>query len=1116
MTSTMDCMVSRRCPICGRRLAETTPEGLCLVCLLEAGLAETASREGVESARPERSGSSRPRYFGDYEILREVGRGGMGVVYEARQFGTQRTVALKLLSAGAFASSDAVHRFHTEARAAARLDHPHIVPVYEAGLHDGQHFLAMRFMPGGTLAQWAQGRPIDPRRAAEIMRLLAQAIAYAHQHGVLHRDLKPGNVLLDENGEPHLADFGLARLSELEGGITLTSAILGTAPYMPPEQAAGGVGAATTAGDIYGLGAVLYEMLTGHPPFTGASVAEILRKVREEEPAAPLARRSEEGRGRRAEGRGQKSEVGVQKPGGGSREAQGPRSVVCGPWSRLSDLQTICLKCLEKEPAKRYATARDLADELERFLKDEPIVARPATELERIGRWCRRRPAIAGLSAALALAVLAGFAGTMWELQQARQHAAESQRQVARLHVLNGVNLLQDGDHFRSLLWFAEALTMNAEPPERIAIDRLRIAAVVAMGPRLASVITHVGQPVADAAFHPTKDLLATVGRDRRLRVWAIPTGELVFMTAPFDEPPSHVQFAPDGERLLVVSSEFNRVRLLVASNGDPLAGPMPHFAGGANNQPLRPRFDESGKLLLTQSASQTLQVWDARDASPRGRPIEIDAPIVWMNFSADGEKVLVRTLDGRTLVADWRTGKVIDLPTTPAELWFPSRKPEFGARSSVLGALDPLNVRRLDVSAVDGGSGRATSPRAPEDAASELGASGAPGGRALPLVPSREAHSQLARQPQPLSPPSSLPLSELAATLDKGVDQGTARGRDQATLDQGIDESWTDVKSLPRELRGATYDRDRKRLLTFGRDRFARLFDAATGAALLPPIEQPSLVENAVFSPDGTRFATVTAGGRTRVWSTDTGEPLTPPLDHSAAGGSVEFSANGRFLFTIHPAHAVFVWDLSKVNEPPVLLRPIALRPLAESGQDGSVFVTRDPNSPIRVRALAGAAEVSLHPSSLKMVPVQAWFDQTGAFIILEGERQRAQVWHAGTGLPVTSIFPSRYATNEADYRTVRLPARSEGRDQRSAVRGQRSEDRQGSAASQNLRRTSRSPTSVLGPPSSELRASSSELRALAELLSGSRLDGTGGWRPLELGEIVARWNRPANCTSE
>jgi WD40 repeat protein len=513
-------------------------------------------------------------------------------------------------------------------------------------------------------------------------------------------------------------------------------------------------------------------------------------------------------------------------------------------------------------------------------------------------------------------------------------------------------------------------------------------------------VITHDLQPVADAAFHPAKDQLATVGRDRRLRLWAVPSGQRIFMTQPFDEPPSHVQFAPDGERLLVVSSEFSQARLLSVSNGEPVAGPIPHLAGGARNQPLAPRFDEAGKRLLTQVAPHTLQVWSAHDASPLAPPIAIEAPIVWMNFSADGEQILVRTQDGRMRVGAWRAGNLVEV---------------------------------------------------------------------------------------------SKPASE-ALSLQEPLPRGGTR----------------QSAATPHEWPGAALDRDHQRLLTFGRDRSARLLDATTGAALLPPIEHPSRVEDAAFSPDGTRFATVTAAGRVRVWSTDTGEPLTPPIDDSPAGGAPEFSASGRFLFTLHHAHAVFVWDLAQTNEPPALLRSGAPQTLAESGQDGSVFVTRDPNSPIRVRALAGAAEVSLHPSSLKMVPVQAWFDQTGQFIILEGEQQRAQVWHAGTGLPVTPIFRSRYGTNEADYRNVRLPASSNAE-----IRSQRSEVRQGREERQSAQAAASAPgtapdtlTSDLRPLTSGLRASSFELRLLAELLSGSRLDGTGGWKPLELGEIVARWN--------
>lgn len=412
------------CPECGRPIPTAAPEGLCPACLALTAVDEPA-------ADPAHTPPDQPfanlRFYGDYELIRELGRGAMGVVHLAHQLGVNRPVALKLLVGGAAAGRDFIHRFHTEAATAARLDHPGIVPVYEFGTHDGAYYLAMKYLEGGTLADRLKAGLLEPPEIARIMIRIAQAVHYAHQHGVLHRDLKPGNILLDTDGQPYVADFGLARLLETDSTLTLSSAILGTAAYLAPEIARGGASQATTASDIHGLGAILYELLTSHPPFTGPSLADILRKVQEEEPAAPWVRRTED--------RGQRSDVSDRRP-----EVRGPWSVVRGP----SDLCTICLKCLEKEPAKRYPTAQALADDLERFLNDEPILARPVTRLERAWRWCRRKPALAsayGLLLLLLLLLSIASPIAAYRIDQARQEAVHQARQARLNQYVADINL---------------------------------------------------------------------------------------------------------------------------------------------------------------------------------------------------------------------------------------------------------------------------------------------------------------------------------------------------------------------------------------------------------------------------------------------------------------------------------------------------------------------------------------------------------------------------------------------------------------------------------------------------------------------------------------------------
>src|SRR2546425_3833580 len=366
----------RLCPRCGAEIPADAPEGGCPGCLLESGLNLLAQEEET-SALPRRQHATRSERLaemlgelGDYELLEEVGRGGQGVVFRTQQKSLNRTVALKVISLGQWASEAHLKRFRREAEAAASLEHSGIVPIYEVGEREGSCYFSMKFVEGGQLAEVVRREPMPIRQAAELIAKVARTVHYAHEHGILHRDIKPGNILLDANGEPHLTDFGLARLLETESTVTRTLEVLGTPSYMAPEQAVGNNAAVSSATDVYGLGAVLYHLLTGHPPFAGGTTYETIKLLEDTEPRPPRSLNPKIDR----------------------------------------DLSTICLKCLEKDPQRRYPSALALAEDLERWLKHEPIQARHTGIFARGKKWVRRNPTSALLVASLlALASAAGW-----------------------------------------------------------------------------------------------------------------------------------------------------------------------------------------------------------------------------------------------------------------------------------------------------------------------------------------------------------------------------------------------------------------------------------------------------------------------------------------------------------------------------------------------------------------------------------------------------------------------------------------------------------------------------------------------------------------------------------
>src|SRR5436189_212940 len=388
--------VIRVCRKCGAKIFSDAPRGLCTACMLETALgilpdavAEVDSSAGSldelsrDNAKPTSGVKEAVRAatmlgeLGDYELLEEIGRGAQGVVFRARQKSLNRVVALKVIGLGQWATKAHLRRFRLEAEAAASLDHPCIVPIYEVGEREGACYFSMKFVEGGQLDEVVKHAPISIRQAAELIAKVARTVHYAHEHGILHRDIKPGNILLDTKGEPQLTDFGLARLVEAESTITRTREALGTPSYMAPEQAAGEYTKLSNATDVYGLGAVLYQLLTDHPPFAGGTTYETIKLLLDTEPRQPRLLNPKIDR----------------------------------------DLNIICLKCLEKDPKRRYPSALALAEDLEHWLKHEPIRARRTGVFTHARKWVRRNPSIAAMTATLlALAVPLGV--VIWKSDQ--------------------------------------------------------------------------------------------------------------------------------------------------------------------------------------------------------------------------------------------------------------------------------------------------------------------------------------------------------------------------------------------------------------------------------------------------------------------------------------------------------------------------------------------------------------------------------------------------------------------------------------------------------------------------------------------------------------------------
>lgn len=665
-------LVDRSCPRCGQTFSSEKLDGLCPACLVASTFdAEPPSDEPAFWEDPVPAKKQPPvRTFSHFEILDELGRGGMGVVYRARDLNTERIIALKVLQAHHLEVDDLVQRFRAEVRAVSSLDHPHVLPIHEVGEHEGIPFFSMKLTTGGSLAHNIGSYLGKPREASQLLAKVSRGVQHAHERGILHRDLKPGNILLDAAGEPYVCDFGLAKWLEDDKKLTMTAAVLGTPHYIAPEQALGSKGL-TTAVDIYSLGAILYELLTGRPPFVGASVLETLVASQDKTPERPssLARN-------------------VPK-----------------------DLETICLKALQHDPNNRYASARAFADDLEAWLTGRPIQARPVGAAEQLWRWAKRNPLPAVLIGILLTVLVTTAIGSTYaalRLEQARKEAVDAQADALKEKQTAENRLVQ------SLLSQAHATRVAARAGQRTeALDALKQASAIAPSRQIRdeaiaalslldvrvseswkvrdsgqvppsfsedlgsffieespgmiafvnvsdrSILNRFGEPGDAIQFitHFQAKLVATRHSSDTVRIWDVSSGKQVFELSSQQRGSElswlslDFAFSPDG-RAIAVSEPGGGFGLY-----DIEAAALRKLYR-AEKQPNCVSFDPSGRFVASTTSTDKRVLITELDSHQAIRTLPIPALAHCVAWSQDGQSLAVACRDFNIYVIDVNTGR--------------------------------------------------------------------------------------------------------------------------------------------------------------------------------------------------------------------------------------------------------------------------------------------------------------------------------------------------------------------------------------------------------------------------------------------------------------------------